>query len=875
MSSQPCANQLVAFEAVSEILICHHFHINHEHAAVLSIAFCTFCPHTHHANLLHGWALLHLLCCTEASKLRGGKTFNVAYSVRMASDKYRSGIPADKAWLFSSMFAFYADSWKGLMGPDAWARCCARFKRGGLDSELSEKSLLLPETLSAAEWRFLASFGVDDAMPEAASEAALDAAATQVQENMEGALYAESELTLQREQARFQRFKEAERKHDCASIAARAAFKKSETERNDKIVQHELETRFPVRLLTDVNGMHSSIQKAIGKWLGEESEHHDIHQVWYINLLVSGSKFQQAAATAMGKAIDSIVLKPATTMMVVVMPNCGRHGDVMDEEGAIKAEEEVLSNLGGGLGIKKKRVVVTFDESTISEQSKRLGTHMVYMVISSQTTADGKRLLSDFSKSKLWLRATVPNVPMQGVKDQVNPAAKFTLGDFEPATDLSTATRRKQHMSGWKLLRAIQERVWSGVGLTNAQKAVWIDTHSFCGSPQEMVLRGVGQNGPKVPQEMIVSLVWAPTDLEGGQKSWPFVASFLETSMQATLEDLLREKQYHLPGYEVSDWRSDDPAPQIRAADFKATFPTTTGFLALRADWVKDQEDRIKTCTLREKLTLLWGAHNTRYNPSGANFAGAEGRKRGATEQGQRPDAIELKDDELTREAVLAEFTDAVVLESLGQEWIFTHCGKLFCHGLQDDILPTDEPIARVLGTFFVGSKYDQFMSKGNVGWSMSFSSGDDEVLCTVDNPGAEGPFPAQLKPLKEFLLHLQNANLKVGVECHKLEIEFPKNDVGDVVEVKVKISNTVGIVLQPKLPEQAADIHCAASLLLVGDPKAWGPQMNKHSGGNLRVMPSLRYRKSRQFTGVAPAKPGIYASRPIRVVAGTVRQWA
>jgi hypothetical protein len=75
---------------------------------------------------------------------------------------------------------------------------------------------------------------------------------------------------------------------------------------------------------------------------------------------------------------------------------------------------------------------------------------------------DGKPK-SNFALSKLWIRRSVTQLPVQKLKDCVNPLAEMPKGDFRGERDLSKSQRRKQWFAGWKFMAGIRTKLWQGM----------------------------------------------------------------------------------------------------------------------------------------------------------------------------------------------------------------------------------------------------------------------------------------------------------------------------------------------------------------------------------------------------------------------------
>ena len=549
-------------------------------------------------------------------------------------------------------------------------------------------------------------------------------------------------------------------------------------------------------------------------------------------------------------------------------------------------EPEVLQHLADqSLGLKRRRIILVFDESTIPAQSSRSGQMAAFLAISDAMTADGKRLKSVFAKSKLWLRACVTGLPMMRVDEYVNPTTRLQKTDFVPSKDLSRSLRQKQHLSGWRIFKEIQARIWDGTGATSEDVAVWVDTHSFDGSLAEAIMRTAATATAKEPRQMCASAVWAKTDLEGHQQAVNAqIAAFVLRSNQGVLQDLLRNGQYQISGWVEEKWVEGTPAPSVHSSEYKACFPTQGETLAIRDEWLREQKHRLKSSQSHLRLEELVKKHNQIYNPTGALHAGEapRGQKRMNPDQGGPTDAVEVPPEDgcpSSMEELKQAFPDSVVLELFGQEFIFTTCAKLFVHGKTDDIISSREPLVKVMGKFLPGAKAAAYEEQGGKGFDINFTSGEDLIFGTMLKAGSMGQFKAELSPLKDFVVHLQTSGVApVKMECFNLALTFPKDSAGDITGCVVSIERTTRLLFTPELlgPGKKESFDNIGSRLVVGPgAPAWDWEQRTHNSGWLRVFPHIRYEGTRQYSGIVPAKPGIYLTKDVRVVAGTIRRWA
>ena len=162
------------------------------------------------------------------------------------------------------------------------------------------------------------------------------------------------------------------------------------------------------------------------------------------------------------------------------------------------------------LGIMYLPISMTFDEASIPVQSQRPGQHPAFMVLSSAMKPDGKPK-SNFALSKLWIRRSVTQLPVQKLKDCVNPLAEMPKADFRGERDLNKSPRRKQWFASWKLMDGIRTKLWQGMQLTRTTYAAWVDVYGYDFSLGHCIQRsafiGDGER-LKQPTEMVCILFW-------------------------------------------------------------------------------------------------------------------------------------------------------------------------------------------------------------------------------------------------------------------------------------------------------------------------------------------------------------------------------
>ena len=81
--------------------------------------------------------------------------------------------------------------------------------------------------------------------------------------------------------------------------------------------------------------------------------------------------------------------------------------------------------------------------------------------------------------SKMWIRKSVSQLPIQKLKDCVSPLLDMPNGDCDAENDLSKSQRRKQWFAGWKLMAGIRSKLWQGMRVTNTNYAAWVYVYGY------------------------------------------------------------------------------------------------------------------------------------------------------------------------------------------------------------------------------------------------------------------------------------------------------------------------------------------------------------------------------------------------------------
>ena len=795
---------------------------------------------------------------------------------------------------------------QGLTSAENWGKIIMRFRRGALDQELLEKALVERASLTALHFRFLASFGVENAgAAHAKSDEQLNEAQREAQARRESGAAMEACVQLERDGSKWRQHLQELEHYNCSTQAARSAFRAQEDARNAELINAHIALRFPLRQMENAATAAPFVNASVNAWadaapLGSKSAQH-VYTVYVFNFMIPGSKFLVTARDALSKAISNIAQLPERQCALVLAPNCSQHGHTYHEdaiEDGLNAISEILEDSDNR--IKVKRVTFALDDDSIPEQSQRLASHPGLMIISDQhQRGHADKLASLFASSKLWKRAGVTQLQCMRVADMTNPCQKIMKAGFDATKDLPKGVRAKQWMAGPKLWAQIRARLWQGMNLNSSDTACLVDMYAFEGSIAESVVRTsqlLGQEAARMPSEMVVSTVFAPMDMERPDVN-EAIASFLERNQQAALKDQLVQKMYFVEGFAMSEYVADTPKPCIADNMFKACHVTSTGTLAVKQDWVNSVAQKTGAPE-SEAWTLVSNAiaaHNESFNagaataPDADDDAGQGGVKRPGVVgrlEGRQPDPIKVPagaTDPKSRTELVAAFDAAgvsyVTVNAQEQELFIGSDASCWLYGIQEGEVSHLEALFLVYGRFHIGAQAEQALSNANGAFRYGFTDPGSLVNASVsDNISLKGEFTTELSTLGQFYKFLaDNDHVNVAIECHQASLKFETDHADVATSSTLEVSPKQPACFSPTAVPTGnqEDWQNVGSRLLVpsaaataaGRAKMWSTD-GVHKLGLLVMYHHLKYDqvKSGATSSVRPTKPGIYLSKPLKI---------
>ena len=230
---------------------------------------------------------------------------------------------------------------------------------------------------------------------------------------------------------------------------------------------------------------------------------------------------------------------------------------------------------------------------------------------------------------------------------------------------------------------------------------------------------------------MTIAAVWADMDTTVPEYA-SLLTSFLKEASVRILKKALREKIYILDGWMEEDFKASTAPPTYDEKGFLATFPSASQHLPFRQEWLTLHEGKFQDATVLSAFKSMVADHDAKFNPSMVPYASEESKKRKAADDQQKPTADEIphaEGDPTTEDDFLTKNKNTLLIQSLGQEFLFTTTGDMWCWGLVDDVVSDDEPIALVFGNFALSAEADKEL-QANRGWKVAFTDPKTRAQC-------------------------------------------------------------------------------------------------------------------------------------------------
>ena len=403
---------------------------------------------------------------------------------------------------------------------------------------------------------------------------------------------------------------------------------------------------------------------------------------------------------------------------------------------------------------------MNFSEESLSK-SGRVGFHDFFLCVSNVEDSDGN-LISEFTKSQLWIRRSLTDVPALGTKDYVVPI-EGTLSVADGS--LSKAQRMKQWTSGPKVYEKLIDKLWQG--LNDGKHCVYVDVLGYDGSLGMAVLQQRIQPVKTREASLVLNLIWAMDDSGADHRSK--TAKWIQDSFLRQVRRLTHVDKIKVPGleFQLAEWSEQSQSPQFDLAKFTLCMPlTSTGMLPLRSSVL----DEYTFTRFADGFTKMVEDHNRQYNPSGINFSPKQGSdhprgvKRKACNEAESLKGLEYS-EELEQPTVELDRNPKYDL-------IIAADKNVYLRGKTDCQVGTDQPLMLAWGEYRTEGEVEKRQKAHAKLMMWQMASMDYEAYFFADEVLDLKPdFSPAVSPLSAFTGWLEEKSIvNTPIQCHKLE---------------------------------------------------------------------------------------------------------
>jgi len=523
----------------------------------------------------------------------------------------------------------------------------------------------------------------------------------------------------------------------------------------------------------------------------------------------------------------------------VLAPNVGSWGNEYHYDSireTVDAVDAALRDANLDLFIKKGFVAFTPD--TIHRNSLREGHHTFWVCLSLHRNPNGE-LRSEWVNSDLVKRAIVINAPMACMSSFYDPTkGTFVSGDTH-GRDLGSKQQSRMALSGVGFMKALRKQLWSGMGCTPLDRAAWIDSTPYFTDGPEAIMMGCSNS--KEPTEMFIMPITVDIGIPAADSDYinENICKHIKFNLKRKMLEHCKQKAFSLPGFQVAAKvvPGEGQRPGYNVEEFKSVFPSGPKHLPLRAAWLNDLNEIITAPIIQEELAELVKAHNATWNPSGKPWT--DDSKRAAdTEAGgsQKKTKSIPADPKAPKEE--KDLGDYVKFQHEGQDIFITASGQLWCHGLKDDVLSVDLPVALVFGEFTIDSAATEVIEK--------LTDADTQTL--VFNLGNAGSITSFEMPKGGNQAAFSEAPCSIEAACQYAEQgSFDVPDMFALHEVKPKTVKDGG----GEVTGRTYEVKCKTPCIFTAkkSPRA-KKQLNADDAGYMIILGDTQKTKWKHVTG-------------------------
>lgn len=767
------------------------------------------------------------------------------------------------------IFVHFLDEFKHHTTPVQFEQLVARFSRGMLNRELSDKAKAMNPAMKGTDFRFIQYITGESPGPRSGSTGTEEEAQAKAEEAELNVV----EMKLLREREAWQDYQRSLQAHHAKSHEDKKEVNAAFTSKLNDKAEEFCNIITPTRRLHE-EAVQTYIQESMAAWCEHEGVSMErAHTVFIVRFDALGTYFYPNAAPAIRLVVDHLAMSPKSCALFLG-PNTSKPGDCYNEDNIRKSVEDMdMALRDDELPLRVSRCnIILSDESLGGQRSKRPGWHTCWLVMSSSTDENGK-LSCAFENCYLQQRRrTEASLHALNRTQWINPCA--ALSRTSGGSTLSKAQRSKQWFTGPAFWTDLCHSIltWSSVGPKDV--VAWVDLLPYDDKLQHSILTSRSTSRSNLPAQAVIAPIWAKMSFDNAAEKVDNsrIESFIKKSCRRHTCSLVRSGSLVLDGLDIRDLdvKGSTP-PTYDEKSYKLTCPNTANHLPVRQDWLDSIQERIKSHTAR--LQDMIKEHDKLANPSGVPY---KGEKKRTAEESPKVDAVEYE-PEADGPKSKDEFTNEQSLEGLTSEHqFFIKDGILWLHAHVDQIIPATEPLMLLWGEYMCGAEKSKEMARSktkSIPWNMT--SATYRAAFSVLGPGP-GPssgadsaltFPSAPTTLGKFLYFLEEKNYSgFSIECHKLEDTL---DGSSAPESYFKVECSEECIYVPKpLQAKMAKMKCkkdsAGSLL---DFEEWDFPAMSHSLGRVELVMQLQFVVD--DANIVPLKPGIFLKSAIKVKQG------
>jgi hypothetical protein len=389
----------------------------------------------------------------------------------------------------------------------------------------------------------------------------------------------------------------------------------------------------------------------------------------------------------------------------VLAPNVGPWGNEYHYDSIRQTVDGVDTSLRDPqLDLFVKRGFVAFSPDTIHKNSLREGHHTMWVCFSLTRKPDSTELRSAWANSDLVKRTIVMDAPMACTTSYYDPT-KGTFGRADTdGSDMGKKQQFRMALSGPGFVAAIRKQLWSGMGCTSAHRAAWIDTTPYFTDGAEAIM--LAGSSSKEPTEIWIMPVSLDLGVQGPSREYinENICKHIKFNLKRKMLELGKKQAFAIAGLQsTAKVAAQLPGqrPVYNIEEFKCVFPSGPKHLPLRATWLEDVEEMITAPSVQQEMAEDVKKHNAEWNPSCKPWTD-DSKRAAETEAGGLQKKAKTIPEDQNAPKEETDLGDHVKFQHEGQDLFITASGQLWCHGLKDDVLSADSPVALVFGEFAI-----------------------------------------------------------------------------------------------------------------------------------------------------------------------------